>query len=517
MITRITWMCVPCLFVLGTVEGRTAAPAAPRTHPVVIDVRHDLTTLGISQANVPGTGLTDDTPLFQAAVDYAAERGGGSVLAPPGLYRIQTLEVKPGVRLIGSGVDRTVFRAWGSGEMFQMAGGALHDLTAYGTKGPEVSGKNWHAVNKGEGRRGTGSALMIVSIRNATAPVTLHNVHAYEARFDCLYVRTADGLYVYNCRFDRAGRNVISLVGETRNFLFANCYFGSLWGLYHFDVEPNRGRSVHDGMFLHCVFDGRDAGKQKTGTWGRMLILNGHPEQRTGNFTLLGCTFHRITIRVQRTFPGLRMLYCRMDAPGRAFISVRTKPAGFLRDAVVRGNHFTSDGQPLKNLSYGVTFTGASVLEGNVPESANARPAGRPRPEPPGESGRAKPPGGGRKVEIREAKGPHGAVVSVTMPLMGHEFRFADRKVAPRRTGAAMDLSLHVDPIHALGRARLRLLGAGRLEDFPRPAAGDNTRVLWGARRGQILAVKTNEGKTALLEIVRIAKTTIAFRYRILD
>ena len=196
-------------------------------------------------------------------------------------------------------------------------------------------------------------------------------------------------------------------------------------------------------MFLNCVFDGRNAGKQKTDTWGRMLILNGHPEQRTRNLALIGCTFHRITIRVQGTFPGLRMLHCRMDAPGRAFLSVRTKPAGFLRDAVVRGNHFTADGQPLKNLSYGVTFTGASILEGNVPESVNTQPTSRPAPDPPG---------GGQKVDIRETKGSRGTVVSVTMPLFGHEFRFVDRKGAPRRAADAMDLSLHVDPICALGR-----------------------------------------------------------------
>ena len=386
MIARMRWMCAACLFALVSAQAQTPQPAPPsirETDPMVIDVRHDLTKLGIAQANVPGTGVADDTPLFQAAIDYAAGRGGGSVLAPPGLYRIQKLVVKPGVRLIGSGPDRTVFRAAGSGEMFQMAGGALHNLTAYGTKGPKISGKNWHAFNRGKGRRGTGSALIVISIRNATGPVTLQNVHAYEARFDCLYVRKANGLYVYNCRFDRAGRNVMSLVGETQNFLFADCYFGSLWGLYHIDFEPTGGRSVHDGMFLNCVFDGRDAGKQKTDTWGRMLILNGHPEQRTRNLALIGCTFHRITIRVQRTFPGLRMLHCRMDAPGRAFISVRSKPAGFLRDAVIRGNQFTAEGKPLETLSYGVTFTGASVLEGNVPEFVNAQPTSRPKPEPP--------------------------------------------------------------------------------------------------------------------------------------
>ena len=439
------------------------------------------------------------------------------MLAPPGLYRIQKLQIKPGVRLIGSGTNRTVFRAWHSDDMFQMTGGALHNLTAYGTKGQEVSGKNWHAENRGKGRRGTGSALTVISIRNARGPVTLVNVHAYEARFDCLYVCTADGLYVYNCRFDRAGRNVISLVGETQNFLFADCYFGSLWGLYHFDIEPNNGKSVHDGMFLNCVFDGRDAGKQKTDTWGRMLILHGHPEQRNRNLALIGCTFHRITIRVQRTFPGLRMLYCRMDSPGRAFISVRTDPPGFLRDAVVRGSYFTSNGQPLKDLSYGVTFSGASVLEGNVPESVNAQPASRPRPELPANSSQAKPPGGRQKVEIRQTKGPHGTVVSVMMPLMGHEFRFADRKVAPSHAADAMDLSLHVDPIYAMGRARLRLIGTGRLEDFPRLSAGDNARVLWGARAGQVLAVRTNEGRNALVEIVHLTKTNIAFRYRMLD
>ena len=69
----------------------------------------------------------------------------------------------------------------------------------------------------------------------------INNVHSFEARYDTLYIRIVNGLGVYNSRFDRAGRNVVSIVGNTDNFEFANCYIGSLWGLEVWVVMETRG------------------------------------------------------------------------------------------------------------------------------------------------------------------------------------------------------------------------------------------------------------------------------------
>ena len=61
---------------------------------------------------VRGDGVHDDTRGIQAAIDQAAtDRTGGLVFVPPGTYLLtDTVNVWPGVRVIGYGPERPVFR-----------------------------------------------------------------------------------------------------------------------------------------------------------------------------------------------------------------------------------------------------------------------------------------------------------------------------------------------------------------------------------------------------------------------
>src|SRR6266508_4107978 len=64
-------------------------------------------TVGPTKADLVGT--TDR--VIQAAVDYAAARGGGTVRVLPGTYRLRnSIFLQSNVRLIGSGTDSVLFK-----------------------------------------------------------------------------------------------------------------------------------------------------------------------------------------------------------------------------------------------------------------------------------------------------------------------------------------------------------------------------------------------------------------------
>jgi hypothetical protein len=414
------------------------------------------------------------------------------------------------VNLIGTSRERTVFRALHTGSMFQAAGGSLQSFSAYGTRTAELSGEKWKVGTGGRGRGGTASAAHIIIVDEAE-DVRIHNVHLAESRYDCLYVRTCSGLRVTSCSFDRAGRNICSLVGNTADFLIADCVFGSHWGLYHVDIEPNSGKWVRDGAFVNCTFDGRRAGEMGTDTWGAFVIFCG--EEGSENVSVIGCRFLDISIRVRGIFPACSFLYNDpVDTPGPAFIRVRTNPVGELRDVTVKGNRFLNAGRPASKLTHNVAFTGESVFAGNFPAAFNdvsldARgretdwgdedhPIDQQAPDAP-------------EVDIAT----EGGVTTVEMPLMGHEFRFADGTVHPYRSASETDLSMHLDPILALGGAGIQLLGEGELRSFGSPPEEGYGGAAYGARSGLVYAVRTNQGAVALMRIEELGARRVRFQY----
>ena len=338
-----------------------------------LDVMHGLRESGAFSRNAAGDGETDDTEAIQAAIDHVAEAGGGPVLLPAGTYRIEGIRVAGGVRVVGAGPDKTSLRVFKGTPyaLITLAGGALEDLTVYGTPTEAESGDNWKVGTDGKGVGSTALPVHLVHVSDAYNGATLRNVHVLESRYDCLYVRGSKRLRVENCRFDRAGRNVVSMVGNDEAFLFSKCTFGSLWGLYHFDIEPAGGRYVRDGVFDHCVFDGRDAGKMDTGEWGSFLCFCGHEELKSRSITVRDCTFHNIYVRVHGVFPEVEFLNNTFDTKAHAFVRVHTNPVGEFRDALVRGNRFLMRGQPARAINQGVSFTGASIFVDNSPETFN--------------------------------------------------------------------------------------------------------------------------------------------------
>lgn len=348
-----------------------------RAQPLMLDVRADLVRAGICERNAAGNGLGDDSSPIQAAIDHLAQQGGGTVFVPPGTYRIANVAVPAGITLSGAGPDSTIFRALGTAPMLLPTGGVLRNFAAFGTPTADVSSDGWVITTTG-GSGGSARSSHIILVRDAV-DVRLENVRVRESRYDCLYVAGSRGLRVVNCDFDRAGRNIVSLVGNDEDFVFEGCHFGSLWRLYHFDLEPNEGRYVRDGLFLNCTFDGRGAGEFGSDTWGRMLILTGHDALESRNITIAGCRFYDISLRVRGIFPGVRVVGNPvLDGYGPFFLKVRTNPVGELRDATIVGNTFVDGEGPAERLRAGVTFTGATVFADNTPAAFNDTPLDQP-------------------------------------------------------------------------------------------------------------------------------------------
>jgi hypothetical protein len=336
----------------------------------VINVQYDLTRLELHDTNAQADGVTDDSPAIQAAIDHAAEAGGGTVFLPPGTCRVANLELRQGVTLAGAGRDQTILRALDTSPMIIMHGGTLRDLSVFGTPTEAVSGDGWEITTKA-GSGGTASSSHLIIVQDAVDP-HIENIRVAESRYDCLYTRGSTGLRVSNSEFDRAGRNIVSMVGDDEDFAFVNCRFGSTWRLYHFDIEPAGGRWVRDGAFVGCHFDGTRAGEGGSDSWGRMLILTGHDELQNRDITITGCIFREISVRVRGIFPGVKVLHNPvLDGYGPFFLKVRTNPVGELRDATVLGNTFLDGDESAESLRSGVTFTGETTFAGNQPEGCN--------------------------------------------------------------------------------------------------------------------------------------------------
>ena len=510
-----------------TVLARPTSAEEPATALCFVDVRHDLIPLGIHARNAAGDAQADDTEPIQAAIDHVAQAGGGVVIVPAGAYGIEGLTVVDGVELVGVGPDKTVLRCTDAKPyaLITLKGGGLHELTVYGTPSDAESGDNWKVGTGGKGIGSSAKPVHLIHVSEAYNGARINNVHVLESRYDCLYVRGSTGLRVTNCLFDRAGRNVVSMVGNDDNFLFARCHFGSLWGLYHFDIEPAGGRCVRDGAFVDCTFDGRQAGEMGTGTWGSFLCFCGHEELKSRNITLLGCEFHDIYVRVRGVFPQVKFLYSLFDERGRTFIKVRTNPVGEFRDAVVRGNRFLAGGIPARHINYEVAFTGQSIFEGNQPDKFNGAFTAEGSQERAWEEDHPAGVYDAKKdAYAREVTAAEDGTTTVQMPLFGHEFRFSDAEIlkpsAARGVSTASkdsgDIALHLDPIMALGDAAIRRLGKGRLEDFADVPDDQYEKAAYGASRGSVYAIRTKDGRFVLLEILELHREEIRFRYRFL-
>ena len=492
----------------------------------IVNVKTDLAQKGIYKTNARGDAKTDDTLALQAAIDYVKANGGGYVYLPAGVYEIKSIKVYDTVTVGGISREKTILRGIDSAyAMIELRGGTIMNFTIYGTPSASVSGRHWKIGTGGKGKGSSARPVHLIGVFDATN-ATIYNIKAMEARYDCLYIRTCNNLKVIKCHFDRAGRNVVSLVGNSDGFVFDGCYIGSLWGLYHFDIEPNKGLYVRNGVFHKCIFDGSKAGQMGADTWGSFLCFSGDEKLRNRNVAVIGCTFKNIYVRVRGIFPDVKFIGNTFDVSS-AFVKIRTNTTGEFRNAIVVRNKFLTNGKPAKHIISGATFSGVCKLRLNTPAKFN----------------NIKITSGGKTAKWNEyhpvdayakiRKGLKvGTVISrgdvriVSMPLFGYEFRFCDSKILKPSSVAGRDansktsgdIAIHIEPIIALGDAMIAELGRGVLEDYISKVP-ENIRwekKIFNPQAGWVYLIKTKDGKTVLLEIITLSRKHIQFRYTFL-
>ena len=505
-----------CTVVLAISVGSASANNWP-----IVNVKTDLDLIGICKVNAKGNGKTDDTQAIQSAIDYVKANGGGCVYIPAGVYQIKNIKVYDNVTLSGISQEKTIFRGIDSlHAMIELRGGAIMNLTIYGTPTRSVSGNDWKVGTGGVGKGGTAKPAHLIGVIDAK-DVLIYNVKALESRYDCLYIRTCNDLKVVNCHFDRAGRNVVSIVGNSDGFVFSNCYIGSLWGLYHFDIEPNKDKYARNGVFQNCTFDGSKAGQMDTDTWGSFVCFSGHPKLENRNIAVIGCTFKNIYVRVRGVFCNVKFIGNTFDGD-HVFVKIRTNPVGEFRNTIVRENKFLTGGKPTSRIISGVTFTGTSAFELNTPAKFNniqTTTLGKSNkwvedhPVAAYNDLKKLEPG---TVTVQ------GDVKIVSMPLYGHEFRFADAKILKRSVIAGLssdstergDITLHFDPITARGNAEIARFGKGVLESYlDKPLENISWhKKIFTPQAGEVYVIKTRDGKIVLFEIITFKKKYIQFR-----
>ena len=104
-------LCIGCFAGCTQAESPQTTTTAPTTIPTGDDssMYYDVTAFG---AKADGS---DDSAAIQAALNKAAEDGGGTVYLPKGTYTVKTTLVKPAkVSIQGAGMNLTTLR-WGGG------------------------------------------------------------------------------------------------------------------------------------------------------------------------------------------------------------------------------------------------------------------------------------------------------------------------------------------------------------------------------------------------------------------
>ncbi|HLJ50116.1 MAG TPA: choice-of-anchor V domain-containing protein [Bryobacteraceae bacterium] len=102
-------------------SAAVSQPPPPPPPPTAINVSHDLVSLGIASHNIaPNTPALDATPLFQAAINYAAQNQLQTITADAGAYYFQSTNTNAGDRyLVLSGLQNLTIDLQGSDLYFQ--------------------------------------------------------------------------------------------------------------------------------------------------------------------------------------------------------------------------------------------------------------------------------------------------------------------------------------------------------------------------------------------------------------
>jgi hypothetical protein len=221
-------------------------------------------TVGQTQADFVGT----DDLAIQAAVDFVAARGGGTVTVGKGTYRMHnSVRLRSGISLVGSGPETVLFKEpsatvpltedtdWYDHHVtvadpspFRVGGGILIQGNCPHYGGEQIVITTVLAINGNRAR----SALLSGNYAGALyfqdcERVLIENVDVGHIESDCLSFQVVNDLTVQNCRFTDAIQGVHAGSGSQRPVIRGNLIRGATgngglvwcWGVRHGLAENN--------------------------------------------------------------------------------------------------------------------------------------------------------------------------------------------------------------------------------------------------------------------------------------
>ena len=271
--------------------------------------------ISIADYGAAADGSTEDAGAFNAAMEAAADLGGGTVFVPRGIYRVSgilgqriqprsniTLWFEPGCA-INTGVPAT--------------NSTVIDINT----GIHSNIENVRIIGNGLSITGSlsssavcyGIQATIIAAGQTISDVVIDGVNCYGMKTDGFTVSYNAGtpkperIVVSNSFFTGNYRHGASVVGG-RHITFVNCVFTDSIGdplATGVDLEPDSGLEVSDIAVINCRFEGNDTGglsvQTGAGTINRVRVVNCSAEDNTGygfNFTLTdsvvvsNCTAH---------------------------------------------------------------------------------------------------------------------------------------------------------------------------------------------------------------------------------
>lgn len=198
-----------------------------------------------------GDGTTSDSTAFQAAVDYAASLGGGTVYVPEGDYPIALSITTSNIELLCD--PGTVLRA-ASGANVITIGGQARNITI---DGADVRGQTLEQEQTplpSPVPSNYVNTRAVIGIRIEGADVKVLNTRTSGCRLDGIYIRSLtypSNILFEDCYFDASARMCVTLISGT-HIVWSRCtmrqqriYYSTTdsvtqGGYLIFDAEPNQ-------------------------------------------------------------------------------------------------------------------------------------------------------------------------------------------------------------------------------------------------------------------------------------
>lgn len=210
------------------------------------DRKQDGVMISVTETGAVGDGAADDTKAFQEAIDYAASRGGGTVLVPAGNYLINVdtaVKIRSHITLQMDSAATLVAMPTRSERYYVLLVANAEDVQIYG--GNVKGDRAVHSGTTGEWGMGIGVY--------GSRQVTIYGTRIYDCWGDGLVIGARSGAPVYapgpskNITVrqvtSKSNRRQAITIGKANGVLIDSCILTHTQGtkpMAGIDIEPDR-------------------------------------------------------------------------------------------------------------------------------------------------------------------------------------------------------------------------------------------------------------------------------------